>query len=86
MATYTYRCPDYHITEIVAPIGNVPSGVACSTCSQPTARLYIMPSVNWGGLKPHQEHRGRPKWLQERFDREAENRDNYSAKKAQRSE
>lgn len=86
MPVYTYRCPMYHLTEIVAPISNIPADVPCKECGRPTKRLWIMPGVNWGGVKPHQEHRARPKWLQERFDREDENRDKYRQKKADRGE
>lgn len=86
MPIYTYRCAAYHLTEIAAPMTNIPHDVTCGECGEPARRIYVMPGVNWGGLAPHQEHAGRPAWLQDRFDNEERNRDNYRAKKAQRSD
>ena len=52
MPQYKFRCQAGHDTDIIAPMDNHPSLVACSTCGTMARRVWAMPRVNWNGLPP----------------------------------
>ena len=53
MPTYEFICPDGHKEERTMAYGDVVTFL-CPTCGKEMRKRFVMPGVNWGGLKPSQ--------------------------------
>ena len=81
MPTYDFVCQNKHRHEHTIPIGE-PMQVTCPECGCEMRKVFVMPGINWGGLKPSQGELS-PE-IKQHINGVSESRDRYLEKKEQR--
>lgn len=79
MPEYSYKCQNCGtVTDERHPAGTTPL-ITCPNCGHSAARMYTVPRINWGGLRPSQGEYSRH--FKELFANEQENREAYKERK-----
>ena len=86
MPTYDYQCQGCGLkVEISCPMLVQPPQF-CTDCGTEMYKIFPVPAVNWGGLKPSDLENNRSPAVQSMIDNESENRDKYIEKKEKRND